>query len=113
MKKLETGNIGTGNISTLATLSKLLAVVALLESVGCHMREFSSTPLYSGSDVKFTGAVEDRVNLWPLAYWREPVGSIAWPLVSWGDDHLAFRPVYSQYKQRGSGFYDELLFWSR
>ena len=106
-------NLSTGNISTLATLSKLLAVVALLESVGCHMREFSSTPLYSGSDVKFTGAVEDRVNLWPLAYWREPVGSIAWPLVSWGDDHLAFRPVWSQYKQRGSwGVYDEFnLFW--
>ena len=84
--------------------------VALLG--GCAMKEFSSTPLYSGSDVKFTGAVEDRVNLWPLAYWREPVGSIAWPLVSWGDDHLAFRPVYSQYKQRGSGVYDEYnLFW--
>ena len=79
---------------------------------GCKMKEFSSTPLYSGSEVKFTGAVEDRVNLWPLAYWREPVGSIAWPLVSWGDDHLAFRPVYSQYKQGGSGVYNEYnIFW--
>ena len=61
------------------------------------MKEFSSSPLYTGNEVKFTGAVEDRVNLWPLAYWREPVGSVAWPLVSWGDDHFALRPVYSRY----------------
>ena len=33
---------------------------------GCAMKEFSSTPFYSGSEVTFTGAVEDRVNLWPL-----------------------------------------------
>ena len=88
----------------------VMSGIALLG--GCKMKEFSSTPLYSGNEVKFTGAVEDRVNLWPLAYWREPVGSIAWPLVSWGDDHFAFRPVYSQYKQRGSGVYDEYnFFW--
>ena len=92
----------------------LIAAVAAAMAGGCRMKEFSSSPLYfySGSEVKFTGAVEDRVNLWPLAYWREPVGSIAWPLISWGDDHLAFRPVYSQYRQRGSGVYDEYnLFW--
>ena len=29
--------------------------------------------MYIGDEVKFTGAVEDRVNLWLLAYWREPV----------------------------------------
>ena len=60
--------------------------------------------------MKFTGAVEDRVNLWPVAYYREPVGSLAWPLISWGDDHLALRPFYSQYKQSGSGDYDEFNF---
>lgn len=76
------------------------------------MKEFSSSPFYEGNEVKFTGAVEDRVNLWPVAYYREPVGSLAWPLISWGDDHLAFRPLYSQYKQSGSGDYDEFnFFW--
>ena len=69
MKKLE-----TGNTSTLATFNKMIAIVALLAVGGCKMKEFASTPLYSGDEVKFTGAVEDRVNLWPLAYWREPVG---------------------------------------
>ena len=28
--------------------------------------------MYIGDEVKFTGAVEDHVNLWPLAYLREP-----------------------------------------
>ena len=36
MQKLETGNIGTGNISTLATISRLLAAVVLLASGGCQ-----------------------------------------------------------------------------
>ena len=93
-------------------MKKTLIVPMLSLLAGCAMKEFSSTPFYSGSEVKFTGAVEDRVNLWPLGYWREPVGSVAWPLVSWGKDHLAFRPVWSQYKQRGGADYDEFnLLW--
>ena len=35
MKKLEIGNIGTGNASTLATIGRLLAAVVLLVSGGC------------------------------------------------------------------------------
>ena len=91
-------------------MKRLMTVVlgaAMLGGCSFTMKEFSSTPLYSGSEVTFTGAVEDRVNLWPLGYWREPVGSIAWPLVSWGKDHFAMRPLYSQYKQGGSGDYNE------
>ena len=36
MKKLETGNIGTGNTSILATIGRLLAAVVLLASGGCQ-----------------------------------------------------------------------------
>ncbi len=85
----------------------LIAAVGLSLLSGCSMKEFSSTPFYEGNTVKYTGAVEDRVNLWPVAYWREPVGSVAWPLVSFGYDHLALRPIYSQYKKSGMGEYDE------
>ena len=85
----------------------LIAAVGLSLLSGCSMKEFSSTPFYEGNTVKYTGAVEDRVNLWPVAYWREPVGSVAWPLVSFGNDHFALRPLYSQYKKRGMGEYDE------
>ena len=88
----------------------IIAISALLG--GCAMKEFSSTPLYTGDEVKFTGAVEDRVNLWPLAYWREPVGSVAWPFISFGDEHFALRPVYSMYKTKSdeSAEYDEFNF---
>ena len=87
----------------------ITAVFGIMLLGGCKMKEFSSSPFYEGNEVKFTGAVEDRVNLWPVAYYREPVGSLAWPLISWGDDHLAFRPLYSQYKQSGDD-YDEFNF---
>ena len=36
MQKLETGNIGTGNTSTLATFNKMIAIVALLAAGGCQ-----------------------------------------------------------------------------
>lgn len=93
--------------------TKIFSVGLMLTVLsGCSMKEFSSTPFYSGKDVKFTGAVEDRVNLWPVAYWREPEGSIAWPMVSWGNDHFALRPAWSQYKRNGSGEYNEFnVFW--
>ena len=96
------------NKSTMATfcMSALLMAIA----AGCKMKEFSSTPFYSGNEVKFTGNVEDRVNLWPMAYWREPVGSVAWPLVSFGNDHFALRPIYSQYKAHGESDYNEFNF---
>lgn len=89
----------------------MTAVLGLMLLGGCKMKEFSSSPLYTGNEVKFTGAVEDRVNLWPVAYYREPVGSLAWPLISWGDDHLALRPLYSQYKQSGDDYDEFNFFW--
>ena len=70
-----------------------------------------STPLYDGSDTEFTGRLEDRVNLWPLGYYREPAFSLLWPVFSMTDDHLAIRPIYTQYRQRGPGSpYDEFNF---
>ena len=87
----------------------IIPVLALL--TGCATKQMKSTPFYSGSDVTYVGKPEDRVNLWPLAYWREPVGSILWPMVSFSDDHFAFRPIYSQYKQDGKdGKFDEFNF---
>jgi len=93
----------------LAILGLALALLA-----GCSTPQMKPTPFYEGSDRDvYTGAAEDRVNLWPVAYWREPVGSIAWPVLSFSDDQLALRPLYSQYKQEGkSGGWDEFnLCW--
>ena len=87
----------------------IVLVLALL--AGCATKEMKSTPFYEGSDVVYTGKPEDRVNVWPVAYWREPVGSVLWPITSFSDDHFALRPVYSQYKQDGKdGAFDEFNF---
>ena len=73
----------------LVLFAMLMAIVA-----GCKMKEFSSTPFYSGDEVKFTGKVEDQVNLWPLAYWRAPVCSVLWPLVLFSDDECYIFPFW-------------------
>ena len=75
---------------------------------GCATKEFASTPFYEGQAVKYTGKAQDRVNAWPVFYWREPVGSFAWPLVSFGGSHFALRPLYSQYGMNMSGECSEI-----
>ena len=81
------------------------AAAALL--AGCATQEMSSTPFYTGNDVKYTDKVEDRVSLWPLLYHRAPVTSVLWPLFSSADDHVAIRPLYSQYMKHGQSEYNE------
>jgi hypothetical protein len=55
------------------------------------------TPFYTGEYETREGPVEDRVNLWPLLYYRNPALSILWPLGEVTDTHLAVRPIYSMY----------------
>ena len=92
-------------------MKNAMMAFALLLLAGCATKEMKSTPFYEGSDVAYTGKPEDRVNVWPIAYWREPVGSVLWPITSFSDDHFALRPIYSQYKQDGKvGSFDEFNF---
>jgi len=92
-------------------MRNVMIMLALALFAGCATKEMKSTPFYEGTDVTYTGNPEDRVNVWPVAYWREPVGSVLWPLTSFSDDHFALRPVYSQYKQGGrDGAFDEFNF---
>jgi len=91
------------------TTLALIAIPILL--AGCATKKMKSTPFYEGNDVAYASEASERVNLWPVAYWRDPVGAVAWPLVSFSDDHFAFRPIYSQYKQDGAGgAWDEFNF---
>ena len=92
-------------------MKNTMTALALLLLAGCATKEMKSTPFYEGNDVVYTGKPEDRVNVWPVAYWREPVGSVLWPITSFSDDHFALRPIYSQYKQDGKdGSFDEFNF---
>ena len=92
-------------------MRNMMIMLALALFAGCVTKEMKSTPFYEGTDVTYTGNPEDRVNVWPVAYWREPVGSVLWPLTSFSDDHFALRPIYSQYRQGGrDGTFDEFNF---
>ena len=92
---------------------KVLMALGLLGLAGCATKEMESTPFYTGNGVSLAGPVEERVNVWPVVYWREPVGSVVWPVVSFSDTHFALRPMYSQYRQNGKeGAFDEFnLVW--
>ena len=94
-------------------MKKILMMAGMGLLAGCATKEMESTPFYTGERASYTGPVEERVNVWPVVYWREPVGSVAWPVVSFSDTHFALRPVYSQYRQNGKeGAFDEFnLVW--
>jgi len=82
-----------------------------LACAGCATPQMKSTPFYTGDSTVYKGKSEDRVNLWPLGYYRDPALSVLWPAFSLTDDHLAVRPLYSQFRQGGADLpYDEFNF---
>lgn len=78
------------------TLALLVASSALFLS-GCASTGMKGTPFYSGEYSKRQGPVEQRVNVWPAFYYREPALSVLWPLFELTDDHTAVRPLLSIY----------------
>ena len=55
------------------------------------------TPFYTGEYEAREGPDVDRVNIWPILYYRDPALSVLWPLMEFSPDHLAIRPFYSVY----------------
>lgn len=102
-----------GNMARGKTMFVWAGLLSLLMWTGCATTAMKATPFYTGERTVYRGDAADRVNLWPLAYWQDPAGSVAWPICSFSDDHVAFRPIYSQYRQNGrEGAYDEFnLLW--
>ena len=68
-----------------------------LLGAGCASPAMKGTPFYTGEYAKRQGPAEDRVNLWPLVYYRDPALSVLWPIFEHTDTHAAVRPVYSVY----------------
>ncbi|MDD4872647.1 MAG: hypothetical protein PHR77_19015 [Kiritimatiellae bacterium] len=64
---------------------------------GCTSMEMKGTPFYTGEYELRKGPAEDRVNVWPLMYYRDPALSVLWPTVELTDDHFAIRPLMSVY----------------
>jgi len=55
------------------------------------------TPFYAGEYARRNGPAEQRVNAWPLVYYRAPALSVVWPIFEFTDDHTAVRPFFSVY----------------
>ena len=81
----------------LAMFLPFFALLCVL-AAGCSSVYMKGTPLYTGEYSKPQGPPEDRVNLWPLAYYHEPALSFLWPMGEVTDDHVAVRPLFSVYK---------------
>ena len=83
----------------------LLALVAL--AAGCRTNAMKGTPFFTGEYKGRVGPAENRVNLWPLVYWRDPALSVLWPIGEYADDRLAVRPLFSRYRDKPDGPYTE------
>ena len=57
------------------------------------------TPFYTGESARREGPASDRVNLWPIAYYRNPALSVLWPIGEFSDDRFAIRPIFSMYRE--------------
>jgi hypothetical protein len=84
--------------------SRLVLALALSAAAaglsGCASTPLKGTPFYTGDYEKRTGPAEDRVNLWPLLYYRNPALSVLWPVFEHTDDHVAIRPLASVYHRQ-------------
>ncbi len=75
-----------------------LAALGLCALVsGCASPRMKGTPFYTGEYRVRTGAPTERVNLWPLVYYRAPTLSVLWPFIEHSDELAAVRPFYSVY----------------
>jgi len=68
-----------------------------LSVTGCSTTAMKGTPFYTGEYNRRQGPVEQRVNVWPVFYYREPALSVLWPIFELTDDHIAVRPLFSMY----------------
>ena len=94
-----------GRRALCARLVVLISLVAL--AAGCRTNAMKGTPFFTGEYKGRVGPAEDRVNLWPLVYWRDPALSVLWPVGEYADDRLALRPLFSRYRDEPDGPYTE------
>ena len=73
-------------------------LLPVLLAGGCASSAMKGTPFFTGEYEQRQGPVEDRVNAWPLLYYREPALSLLWPIGEYVQgEQLAVRPLFSVY----------------
>lgn len=77
----------------------VLAACALM--TGCMSPSMRGTTLYTDEYGK-GGVAHERLNLWPLVYYRSPAFSAFWPLIEKSPAYFAVRPIWSGYREAGS-----------
>jgi hypothetical protein len=78
-----------------------LLVLACSFAAGCAAEQLKGTPFYTGEYAQSQGPAKDRVNLWPLLYYRRPALSVLWPIGEYvAGEHVAVRPLFSIYGLR-------------
>ena len=79
-------------------VSFLVALALGLMGAGCSSLPLSGTPWAQPPAKPLPATTStDRVNAWPLLYYRPPSLSILWPLMEFSDERTAVRPFFSVY----------------
>ncbi len=71
-----------------------LLIGAVVMTTACSHHAMKSTPVAFREHPTAEGPVEDRINLWPLFYKRNPAWSALWPLIAASDEGSAVLPLY-------------------
>lgn len=88
----------------------LASFVALAFLSGCATTAMKGTPFFTGERASEIGKAEDRVNVWPLLYYREPALSVLWPIGEYEPgDRLVIRPLFSAYNLSDEPEYNVLF----
>lgn len=84
----------------------------MLAGAGCATTAMKGTPFFTGEYARSRGPVEDRVNLWPVMYYRAPALSAVWPLIEYVEsEHFAVRPLFSVYDLGDAGGREWNVLW--
>ncbi|MCE5231371.1 hypothetical protein LLG95_17480 [bacterium] len=66
-------------------------LLAFAIATGCSRYTMESSPIW---DTDTRNLSENRVNLWPVVYWRDPALSVLWPFYTATDAGNALVPLY-------------------
>lgn len=78
-------------------------LAALLAAGGCSSHSLKGSPLwdddYRPDDNVEVAPAEDRINVWPLFYYRDPAFSILWPFITVTDEGHSAYPIYEYLRE--------------
>ncbi|MBI1785681.1 hypothetical protein HYR69_11110, partial [Candidatus Sumerlaeota bacterium] len=81
-------------------LQAAFAALLVVLIAGCSSTAMKTTPIWDHEYEKGNGPAENRINVWPFFYYRDPALSVLWPLISVTDEGHAFVPFYEYDKTK-------------